>query len=74
MSYIDRLERERAELLEACRQIVWKTGHNWDDGLPARIDRRDIVVTLAANAAAYAQGHDLPFPDVSPRTFSDWGA
>lgn len=45
--------------LEACRQIVWKLSHNWDDGKPARIDRRDAVIRMAVRAIEVA---DAPAP------------
>lgn len=35
-----------ARLLEACRQIVWKLGHNTGSG-PVSIDRRDATVRMA---------------------------
>lgn len=43
------------DLLDACKQIVWKLSHNWDNG-PARIDRRDATVRLAEKAIAKAEG------------------
>lgn len=44
------------DLLEACRQIIWKLSHNWDDGKPARIDRLDATVRMAADAIKKALG------------------
>lgn len=44
-----------AELLHACKNVVWKLSHNWDDGLPARIDRRDATARLCRSAIAKAE-------------------
>lgn len=49
-----RLIAAAPELLEACKQVVWKLSHNWDDGLPARVDRDDATVKLIIAAIAKA--------------------
>jgi len=47
------------DLLEACKQIVWKLSHNHDDGnggtKPGTIDRRDATVRMARAAIAKAE-------------------
>lgn len=49
-----------AELLEACKQIVWKLSFNhcFDDGYvgPASITRLDATVKMAVAAIAKAEG------------------
>ena len=48
------------DLLEACKQIVWKLSHNHDDGnggtKPATITRNDATVRMAVAAIAKAEG------------------
>jgi hypothetical protein len=54
-----RLISAAPELLEACRQIVWKLSHNGTrDGEngPVSIDRRDATVRMAIEAIAKAEG------------------
>ena len=54
------LENAGADLLEACRQIIWKLSHNHspsgngDDCHPATITRDDISVKMAASALKFA--------------------
>ena len=55
-----RLIAAAPELLEACKQIVWKLSHNHDDGnggtKPATITRNDATVRMAVAAIAKAEG------------------
>ena len=55
--------RSHEELLEACKQIVWKLSHNHSDGIgpnsrtwPGTIDRNDATVKMAVEAIAKAEG------------------
>lgn len=48
-----RLFTAAPDLLEACQQIVWKLGHNGEDG-PVKIDRLDATVRMAIAAVAKA--------------------
>ena len=33
-------------IIDICKSLIYKLNNNWDDGLPARIDRRDIHYKL----------------------------
>jgi hypothetical protein len=52
------MERE-ITLLEACKGLLWKLNHNWDDGLPARIDRRDATIRIIEQAIDKAEGREV---------------
>lgn len=57
----DGKEADCGALLEACKQIVWKLGHNhMVDGkcVPGTIDRNDATVRMAIEAIAKAEGTD----------------
>lgn len=59
-----RLIASAPELLEVCKQLVWKLSHNHEDTdynttkktHPATIYRTDIVCKMAENAIAKAEG------------------
>jgi len=54
------------DLLEACRQIIWKLSHDHnlpDYKGPARIDRRDATVKMAVAAVAKAEAETTPGRD-----------
>ena len=48
----DGSDERHGRAVTACRQITWKLGSNWDDGQPARIDRKDATARLAAAVVA----------------------
>jgi hypothetical protein len=56
-----RLLEAAPDLLEACKQIVWKLNHNYalpDYKGPARITRQDATVKMAIAAIAKAEGRE----------------
>ena len=54
---MERVENDLTqEMLNALKGIVWKLSHNWDDGKPARIDRRDATIRNAVDLIAKAEG------------------